>query len=172
MPKELIRVGVLAIARPPATRWAERRLKPLSVGPELPGVAGRIRVTERDGIETWYMGGHGLHLHSGDTGHYRDNLIAAQPSVWVALRDAGRADRAEVVLVTVDPYEGEALASDPSLMVEAVPMPGDVKARLAEFVAAHHVEIPFKKRRRRPVDIAADPRGVRILPESGKWGRS
>lgn len=171
MPRELIRVGVLAVSRPPVTRWAGRVLKPLSVGPELPGIATRVRVSEQEGIETWYLGAHGLHLHSGDTGHYRDNLAAVQPSVWVALRESGKAEHAEVVLVTTDPYEGEALASDPSLMVEAVPMTAEVKARLVEFIAAYHVEIPFKKRRRRPVDIEADPRGARILTEAEKWGR-
>jgi hypothetical protein len=171
MPKEMIRVGVLGIARPPATRWAERVLLPLSVGPDLPGVAAGARVAENDGAETWYLGGHGLHLHSGDTGNYRDNLVAARPSVWVALRGANKPESAEVMLVTVDPYEGEALAGDPALTVEAVPMPADINARVADFVARHHVEIPFKKRRRRPVDVEADPRGPRVLPEGEKWGR-
>ncbi len=171
MPKEMVRIGILGIVRPPATRWAGRRLVPYSIGPELPGVAGGVKVAENKGVETWYLGGHGLQLHSGDTGNYRDNLIAARPSVWVAVQGVENPIKTKVVLVTVDPYEGEALATDPALTVEAVAMPADLRARLADFVAKHHVEIPFKKRKRQNVDVEADPRGPRILSADEKWGR-
>lgn len=172
MPKEMVRIGVVGIVRPPATRWAGPRLVPFSVGPELPGIAGGVKISDRDGTETWYLGGYGLQLHSGDTGNYRDNLGAARPSVWVALKGAEKPVSAEVVLLTVDPYEGEALATDPALMVEAVAMPGDLRTRLAEFVERFHVEIPFKKRKRKAVEVELDPRGPRILPVDEKWGRS
>ena len=171
MPKEMVRIGILGIVRPPANRWAVPRLLPLSIGPELPGIAGSVKVREEQGTETWYLGGYGLQLHSGDTGNYRDNLIAVRPSVWVALKGADTPAKAAVVLATVDPYEGEALATDPALVVEAVAMPPDLQARVTDFVERHHVEIPFKKRKRKELDVELDPRGPRILPEDEKWGR-
>jgi hypothetical protein len=107
-------------------------------------------------------------LHSGDTGYYRDNL-SGRPSVWVALPQARDGARAKVQLVTVDPYEGEGLASDEALTVEAVAMPDAVRARVEAFIAAHHVDIPFKKRQRKPVDVVSDPRPPRILRPEDKW---
>jgi hypothetical protein len=110
-------------------------------------------------------------LHSGDTGYYRDNLMSRRPSVWVALPETGDGARARVQLVTVDPYEGEGLASDEALVVEAVPMPDAVRARMETFIAAHHVDIPFKKRQRKPVDVESDPRPPRILRPQDKWAK-
>jgi hypothetical protein len=91
--------------------------------------------------------------------------------VWVALPETGDGARAKVQLVTVDPYEGEGLAGDPALVVEAVPMPDAVRARIEAFIAAHHVEIPFKKRTRKPVDVESDPRAPRILRAQDKWDK-
>ena len=75
-------------------------------------------------------------------------------------------------LVTADPYEGEALASDPERMVEALPMPPAVAARIEAFIEAHHVEEVFHKRKRTPATSATDPRAPRILTEGDKWVQS
>ncbi len=54
--------------------------------------------------------------------------------------------------LTADPYEGEALAGDDGLVVEALAMPSPVADALAGFVALHHVEHVFVKRKRRRAD--------------------
>jgi hypothetical protein len=108
-------------------------------------------------------------LWSGDASHHRDNLASGRPSVWVALRGTDPA-RAEVIAVTVDPYEGEGLASDPELIVEAVPMPEAVARAVAAFAEAHFVDMPFKKRKRAPADPnAMEARAPRILQHDEKW---
>jgi hypothetical protein len=56
--------------------------------------------------------------------------------------------------VTADPAEGEAFTDAGSNLVETVPMPPDVLAAVAGFVAEHHVERPFVKRRRQPTEPA------------------
>lgn len=169
MPREVHRLGVVARSHPPATRWGGRVLRPLAVtDAALPLAPGALMHAEA-GVETRYLGDHAVTLHHGETAHYRANLAAARPSVWVAL------DGAAVHLVTVDPYEGEGLAGDPARVVEAVPMPPGLAAAVAAFVAAHHVEVPFEKRRRRPApgvgEGAPDPRAPRILPPGDKWDR-
>lgn len=166
MPKESIKLGVIAISHPPVTRWATRVLRPMAVLPLAPQIAPGTLMRENQGVETWYLGLHDLVLYVGDAGHYKDNLTSRQPSVWVALRD-----RAQVQMITADPYEGEGLASDPSLVVDAVPMPDVLVAKLTEFVAAHHVEVPFKKRKRTAAVPEADPRAPRILRPEDKWER-
>ena len=169
MPRETLRFGVLAQRRPPVTRWGAGELRPLAVLPAEPATAPHTAVSTGGGTETWYLGARDLTLWSGDTGHYRDNLSSGRPSVWVALRGLDPL-RSEIVCLTADPYEGEGLASDLDLIVEAVPMPDAVQARIIAFVAAHHVEVPFKKRKRLPADPnAMVSRAPRVLQPGEKW---
>jgi hypothetical protein len=168
MPRETFRVGVLAQSRPPVTQWASRIVRPTAVFAMVPATAPGTLVSEVGGVETWYLGASDVTLHSGDTGYYRDNL-SGRPSVWVALPQFRDGARARVQRVTVDPYEGEGLASDEALVVEAVAMPDAVRAHVEAFIAAHHVDIEFKKRQRKPVDVVSDPRPPRILRPEDKW---
>ena len=169
MPKEVFKLAVLAQSRPPVTQWGGRVVRPTAVFAHVPATAPGTRVSEEAGVETWYLGACDITLYSGDTGHYRDNLMSGRPSVWVALPETGDGARAKVHLTTVDPYEGEGLAGDVGLVVEAVAMPDAVRHRLEAFVAAHHVDIAFKKRTRKPVDVVSDPRAPRILRPQDKW---
>lgn len=169
MPREIIRVGVVAERRPPVTRWSTGELRPVMVLPVEPATPPHSCLTREGGTETWYLGGRDLVLWSGDAGHHRDNLTSQRPSLWVALRGNDPA-RAELVAVTADPYEGEGLASDPDLIVDAVPMPEAVARAVAAFVATHLVEMPFKKRQRQPADPnAMSGRAPRILQPEDKW---
>ena len=169
MPKEILRLGVLAQLRPPVTRWSSGELRALMVLPAEPATAPGTCVSREDGLETWYLCGRDLVLWSGDASHHQDNLNSGRPSVWVALRGSDPA-RAEVIAVTVDPYEGEGLASDPELIVDAVPMPEPIARSVAAFAQAHYFEMPFKKRQRQPVDPnAMSSRAPRILQPEDKW---
>ena len=169
MPKEAFKVGVVAQSRPPVTQWGGRVMRPLAVFAHMPSTPPGTKVSDEGGVETWYLGASDVILHSGDTGYYRDNLASGRASVWVAMPEASEGARARIQLVTVDPYEGEGIASDTGLVVEAVPMPDAVRARIEAFIAAHHVDIPFKKRTRKPVDVVSDPRAPRILGSQDKW---
>ncbi len=51
-------------------------------------------------------------------------------------------------MVTADPAEGEALTGAGDDLVEAVPMPESIQQAVAIFIAEHHVERPFIKRKR------------------------
>lgn len=170
MPQHVLRLGVLAIRRPPVTRWGTGQLRPTAVLTPEPATPANTRLIEQDGVETWYLGGRDMVLWSGDTAHHRSNLHSGQPQVWVALRGNDPA-RSEVVCLTADPYEGEGLVGDLDLVVEAVPMPETVRAAVAAFVAQHHVDIPFKKRKRSPTNPAeAEFRGgPRVLQPGDKW---
>jgi hypothetical protein len=50
--------------------------------------------------------------------------------------------------VTADPAEGEALTDAGNDLVEPVAMPAVVAEAINHFIAKHHVERPFFKRRR------------------------
>ncbi|MDG3041262.1 DUF3305 domain-containing protein [Roseicyclus marinus] len=169
MPREIIRIGVVAQRRPPVTRWSTGELRPLLVLPVEPATPPGTLLGTEAGVETWYVGGRDVVLWSGDASHHRDNLMSGRPSVWVALRGSDPA-RAEVMAATVDPYEGEGLASDPDLIVDAVPMPDAVARAVAAFADRHFVEMPFKKRKRQPADPnAVVSRAPRVLQPEDKW---
>ena len=160
MARQHLTVGVVAQSRKPVTRWARRGFAPVGVLVPVPATPPATRLGPEGDVETWYAGPAQVALHSGDTSHYRDNLRSARPSLWVALKAGGL----EVRLVTADPYEGEGLAGDPGLVVEAVAMPDTVRAEVAAFFEAHHVEEPFVKRKRKRADPEAMARGwVRVL---------
>jgi hypothetical protein len=172
MPIKTLRISVLAIRRPAVTKWGAGELRPCSVLPQEPDAAPHTLLYAENGVETWYLGGRDLSLYSGDTLHHQDNLVSGRPALWVALR--GQDPRtAEIVNVTADPYEGEGYASDLDLFVEAVPMPAVIEAQITEFVAQHHVDIPFKKRKRDVIDPNAPPaRAPRVLHDADKWAHN
>jgi hypothetical protein len=147
MPEDRFEVGVIVAKCKLKGPWASHTWVPWAVLPAAPVVAPWTRLTAADDAETFYAGAFELLLHPSETAHYRDNLSSGRPSLWVALRHLG-GDDYEIAAVTADPYEGEALAEGIGEIVEPVPMPGDVQARIAAFFEAFHKEKPFVKRRR------------------------
>jgi Protein of unknown function (DUF3305) len=55
-------------------------------------------------------------------------------------------------MVTADPAEGEGMTEAGNDLVEAVPMPALIQEAIADFVAEHHVERTFVKRKRDRAD--------------------
>jgi hypothetical protein len=58
----------------------------------------------------------------------------------------------ELLMVTADPAEGEAMTEAGNNLVDTVPMPLAVQQTLASFVSEHHVEHRFSKRERDRAD--------------------
>jgi hypothetical protein len=150
-------VGVVVARRRLKGPWQSHQWLPTAVLPAAPDVAPWTRLGADETEETYYAGPAELVLHSGETAHYRDNLLAERPSVWVALR-ASPSDGADIVQVTANPYEGEALAESVGDIVDAVPMPAEVREWVERFFSAHHVERAFFKRRRDEFDPARPDR--------------
>jgi len=73
----------------------------------------------------------------------------------VSLRPTGVEPPFEIVAVTADPAEGESFTQVGDDLVEAVPMPPAVCAIVEAFVAEHHVERAFVKRKRERADPEA-----------------
>jgi uncharacterized protein DUF3305 len=99
-------------------------------------------------VTTYYAGQAVIELHRTETEGYRDNLASGAPLLWVILRPVTHEVGFELLMVTADPAEGEALTGAGNDLVGTVPMPRPVEAALAGFVAEHHVERAFVKRQR------------------------
>ena len=89
-----------------------------------------------------------IDLYRSETGNYRDNLASAAPSVWVALHPTGTEPPYRIAAVTVDPGEGEGLSEPGTALIDSVVMSRAIREVVAAFVAEHHVESGFDKRKR------------------------
>jgi len=147
MPKESFNVGVLVKKRRIDHPWADYSWNPIGILPTAPEAAAwSIVAREADG-EIYYAGTRDVTFYSGETAHYRDNLVSGRPSLWVALRSDG--EGVALSSVTADPYEGESQVQDPDLIVDAVQMPREIALRMQDFIDRFHVEQVFVKRKRK-----------------------
>ncbi|MGE0724624.1 MAG: DUF3305 domain-containing protein [Alphaproteobacteria bacterium] len=146
--EERIQVGVVVERRRAASAWIDHVWRPVAVLPGVPDAVPWTSLGGADGIEHFFAGAATVVLHRTETGNYRDNLASGRPALWVALRATGADPPYDILAVTADPAEGEAMTEAGSDLVEAVPMPDDLRAGIAAYVAAHHVEQPFFKRKR------------------------
>jgi hypothetical protein len=101
-------------------------------------------------------------LYRTETIYYRSNLESGAPALWVALRAADGDPPFTVSVVTADPAEGESLTETATDLVEQVPMLLPIQHLVAAFVAQHHVEQPFVKRKR----DRADPEAMARRPHA------
>ena len=121
----------------------------------LPDAAPWTVLASDDDGATFYAGPAEIELYRTETSNYRDNLASGAPLLWVALRPTGVEPPYDIVAVTADPAEGEALTEAGNDLVDVVPMPEPVRAVVEAFVAEHHVERPFYKRKRDRADPEA-----------------
>jgi hypothetical protein len=154
-------VGVVIERRKAMSPWADFVWQPLAVLPDEPDTEPWT-VLKEDGERTsFYAGPAVVELHRSDTTHYRENL-AAGAQLWVILRPTDAEPPYEVVAVTADPFEGEGYTQAGDDIVEAVPMPETIRDTLEAFVAEHHVERTFYKRKRDRADKEALGRRGRV----------
>ena len=146
MTEAIYEIGVILARRESANKWAPVTWRPFAALAAAPPLAplSFISQVERDALH--YAGAFTLSFHSSETSHYRDNLQSGRPSIWVAMNVEN--DVPTVSTVTVDPYEGEALAEIFGEGLDAVPMPQSVQDVLSRFVQENHVERAFVKRKR------------------------
>lgn len=147
-PRMQIAVGVVIERRKATSPWAEFIWRPVAVLAGLPETAPWTSLTVEGDTTRFYAGAGEIELHRSETENYRSNLTSSAPSVWVALQETGRDPPYEVMVLTVDPAEGEALTDSPQAIVDAVAMPQALCDLVAAFVATHHVERVFEKRKR------------------------
>jgi hypothetical protein len=150
-----ITVGVVVERRKAASPWADFIWRPVAVLPGQPDAAPWTVLSTAGDTTSFYAGMAEVALYRGDTGSYRDNLASAVPSLWVALRPTGAEPPYDVVAVTADPAEGESFTQAGDDIVEALPMPAAVRDIVKAFVAEHHVEQTFVKRKRDRADPEA-----------------
>lgn len=148
-PLATIEVGVLVERSKGVTPWTDYLWRPVGVLAGVPATPPWTRLGGGDERAQFYAGTAAIELHRTETTNYRDNLASGRPSLWVALRpDEGHDPPYILMAVTADPAEGEGWTEAGNDLVEAVPMPPALQDTIAAFIAEHHVERVFVKRKR------------------------
>jgi hypothetical protein len=148
MARQAMIVGLVVECRKTAGPWSDHVWAPVQVFPTPPDTPAWTRLSSSAHAVQYYAGEAELELHSSDTAQYSENFATGHPLLWVVLRAKGAEPPVEIVSVTANPFEGEAMTETGTNTVETVPMPPEIAAQVAAFVTEHHVDRPFFKRQR------------------------
>ena len=148
VPLATISVGVLVERSKSASQWADFHWRPAGVLTGVPDAPAWTKLSDNGERAMFYAGAAQIELYRTETANYRDNLRLETPLVWIILRPADGDPPYELASVTADPAEGEAMTETGTNLVEAVVMPKPMQETIAAFVAEHHVEEVFVKRKR------------------------
>jgi hypothetical protein len=149
-----IAVGVIVERRRAKSPWLDFIWRPVAVLAGTPEAAPWTPLGEAEDTTLFYAGDAVIELYRTETANYRNNLASSAPSLWVIMRPDASRNAYKLLAVTADPAEGEALTDAGNNLVEPVPMPAAIAEAINHFIAKHHVERPFYKRRR---ERAASP---------------
>jgi hypothetical protein len=166
-PLARIPVGVVVERRKAKSPWIDFVWRPVAVLPGEPETKPWTQLGGSAELAMFYVGSADVALFHSDTAQYRDNLTSGAPALWVVLRPTGVEPPYEIAIVTADPSEGESYTQSGSDLVESVPMPEPPRALIEAFVAEHHVEQTFHKRKR----DSADPEALGRRAPASKGGK-
>jgi len=164
LPQSQITVGVVVERSKADSPWVDFLWRPVGILPDAPEVAPWSVLREEGEVVLFYAGSRTIDLHRTETARYRDNLASSSASLWVVLSPSEGEWPYTLATVTADPAEGEAFTEAGANLVEALAMPDTVRELVESFVAEHHVEREFFKRKR---DRANPEALARRQPEGG-----
>ena len=143
-----IAVAVVVERRKAKSPWLDFIWHPVAVLAGNPVAAPWTPLNASEDTTLFYAGEAVIELYRTETANYRGNLASGAPVLWVILRPDVSGHSYKLLAVTADPAEGEAFTDAGNDLVGTVPMPAVIAEMIGDFVAVHHVERPFLKRRR------------------------
>jgi hypothetical protein len=150
-----ISVGVVLERSKTEGRWSDIVWKAAGILTGVPGTPAWTKLSGDDERATFYAGVADIELHRAETTNYRANLATGAPLLWVALRPTHDEPPFDLAVVTADPAEAEAMAAIGDALVDSIAMPEEIRDAVDAFVAEHHVERAFVKRKRDRADPEA-----------------
>jgi len=143
-----IPVGVVVARHKAASQWIDYTWAPVAVLHGMPEAQPWTALRSEGDATMFYAGSADVELYRSETTFYRDNLASGAPSLWVVMSKTDGEPPYQLVTVTADPAEGEGFTESAAHLVEQVAMPQSIQEIVAAFVAEHHVERQFFKRKR------------------------
>jgi uncharacterized protein DUF3305 len=161
-PTKTITVGIVVERSKATGPWSDYLWRPIGALNGAPDTPAWSKLSDDGEHATFFVGTTDIELYRSEAGNCRENLLVEQPLLWVALRSTAGDPPYRLAGATVDPAEGESWVALGTDLVDSVAMPKAVEAVVADFVAEHYVEQPFRKRKR----DRANPEGMaRRAPE-------
>ncbi len=142
-----IPVGIVVERREAASPWADFIWRGVAVLPDQPEMPPWTVVREQTEATLFYAGSATIDLYRSETARYRENLVTGAPCLWIVLSPSEGPWPYAVSAVTADPAEAESFSEAGANLVEAVPMPEVFRNAIEAFIAEHHVEREFVKRK-------------------------
>lgn len=149
-----IAVGIVVERRKASSQWIDYLWRPIAALGGVPQTQPWTVLSQERDTTTFYAGAANVEFFRSATSNYRDNLAGDQ-SLWVVLRPTESDPPYALLAVTADPSEGEAFTETGMDLVELVPLPDNVREAMIDFIAEHHVEQIFVKRKRDRADPEA-----------------
>jgi len=140
-------LGVVVRRLPGVTRWASYSWKATAVLPGAGPADWQELRREGEAVE-YHAATLQLDLHGAETEAYLHGLSAAEPAIYVVMREGDSKQPLDVLLVTASPYEAQDYTDSGEEIVEKVPMPAGLIAWVHGFVTAFHKDEVFIKRKR------------------------
>ncbi len=158
-----IPVGVVVDRVKADSQWVDYLWQPKAVLLGVPDAQPWTMLSGDDNRSSFYAGSASIDLYRSDASNYRDNLMGDN-KLWIVLTPSEADPPYALFMVTADPTEGEAQTETGVNLVETVAMPDAVREVLETFVAEHHVEQTFYKRKR----DRANPEALGRRAQSGQ----
>jgi hypothetical protein len=162
LPLASIPVGVLAERKPAMNAWADPVWAITEILLDVPAVPDWT-VLRQDGPRVVFFAGVAeIKLFRTETSNLKHNMDAAEPRLWAVLRPTEATPGMALQLVTADPGEAHLFADSGNCLVESLPMPAPVAEAIQAFIAAHHQDQQYYKRKRDRADPDALGRRSRV----------
>lgn len=154
--QESMALGVVVERRTSRHPWQDYTWHAVSVIPKAPALEpkGEWRLLIDQGERAQFHAGTlALSLFRKETEGYKQNLSQHPPRIFVVLRRDEDPDSPHEVVpfhVTADVFEAQIYLDNGEDLVDPVEMPELVAAWVKDYCDRHHVDQPFRKRRRVP----------------------
>lgn len=141
-------ISVVVERRASDSPWLDHIWRAIGVLPHAAPERAKL-LAEGEGWVQYQADTPDLELFRGETEGYLTNLSQTPPVVYVVLRrnEDGDGLEFEPFLATACPYEAMGYTAGGDEIVEGVPMPPEILVWVRDFVARHHVDQPFLKRK-------------------------
>lgn len=146
-------VGVVVERRPSSHPWADETWAAVDVLPGADPATRWLEVAREGEAVRYHAATLPFTLHRGETEALVENLALDTPVIFAVLEPGEGAWPWEPHLVTASPFEAQDHEDSGDALVAKLPMPEPLAALVQAFVAEHHREVPFHKRKRDRVRV-------------------
>jgi Protein of unknown function (DUF3305) len=147
-----LQLGVTIARESVDSPWQDHIWRPMSVFLDASPVTAWRLLEQRPGFEHFHVATLPLELHRKETPGYIANLTSSDPGIYLVIRHGSDTpdgtEPVHVHMITASAHDVEAYGHMGEEIIGKVAFPEPVLELLEAFIAHHHTDETFKKRRR------------------------